>query len=309
MDKNEYPDISGIFDIDESTLPKELIEKKAGNKSKNRNREPILISHDKEKQFEKETEKKKKAELKKQKIKDEKRKKIKKTVASVLAGILVIFIAVFSLKAVINEKKAPVLNHCTIEIGEISVSYMAKALMLLSNTGSVYAAFVDNDFDLHSIESGQTAIITSNDERAFTGQIQEIRSEEPGSEITSRIQAMLPNGLYSSASNYVIYVAPSKSITGINENDTVTVEAIIDYASNAMLIPAEALFADDNGEYVWQYSSFSHKIEKAYVTSGIKNSMHVQITDGLKKNATLVYPNPDEDIVLTDNQKVKIIDN
>ena len=307
FDKNEYPDISGIFDIDESTLPKELIEKE--EEKKRRGSKPILISADKEKQFEKEREKQKRAVQRQLRKKNEKRKKIRKISTAVLIGIAIIFVAALSLKSFIAAKRAPEVTLCTIETGEISVSYMTNALMLLSDTGSLYAAFVDNDFDLHSVENGQTAIITSADERTFIGQIQAIRSEEPGSEITARIQAMLPNGIYSSASNYVVYVAPSKSITGINENDTVTVEAVIDYAADAMLIPAEALFADDNGEYVWQYSSFSHKIEKAYVTSGIKNSLHVQITDGLKKNATLVYPNPDEDVVLTDNQKVKIIDN
>lgn len=309
MNKNEYPDISGIFDIDESSLPKELIEKEAENNRKSRNRQSILISQDKEKQFEKETEKKKKAELKRLRKKDEQRKKIKRTGTLVLTGVLVVLVAVFSLKGFISAKRAPVVNLCTAETGEISVSYMAKALMLLSDTGSLYAAFVDNDFDLHSIVTGQSAIITSADERSFTGQIQAIRSQEPGSEITARIQAMLPNGIYSSASNYVIYVSPSQSITGINENDTVSVEVISDYATNALLIPAEALFSDDNGDFVWQYSSFSHKVKKVYVSTGIKNGSYTQVTEGLKKNASVVYPADSENITLSDRQLVKVTQN
>lgn len=303
FDNNEYPDISGIFEIDENALPKELIEKEA--EKKKRGSKPILISEEKEKQFEKEREKQKREAQKRQRKKDEKRKKIKRICTTALVFAAVIFVAVLSIKNFINTKKAPVVNLGTVETGEISVSYAANALMLLSDTGSLYAAFVDNDFDLHSLENGQTAIITSADERTFIGQIQAIRSEEPGSDITARIQAMLPNGIYSSASNYVIYVAPSKSITGINENDTVTVEAIINYASDAMMIPVAALFSDDGGDFVWQYSSFSHKIKKVYVTTGIRNELNVQITDGLRQNASVVYPPDGVPTALYDNQKVK----
>lgn len=305
FDKNDYPDISGIFDIDESTLPKELIVTE--KQKKDRRRKPILISEDKEKQFEKEREKQLKAAQKKQRKKEQTKKKIKKTGIASLIGVLIILAAVFSLKSFIDTKKAPDVMLSTTQTGEISVSHLSHALMLLSDTGSLYAAFVDNDFDLHSIENGLSAIITSADERQFVAHIQAIRSEEPGSEITSRIQAMLPNGIYSSASNYVIYAVPTQSITGMNENDTVTVETVIDYATNALIIPSAALFSDENGDFVWKYSSLTKRIKKVYVTAGINNGANVQITEGLKKNDSVVYPENIEAATLSDNQKVNIV--
>lgn len=303
IDKNEYPDISGIFDIDESTLPKELMAKE--KQKKNRHQKPILISEDKEKQFEKERAKQLKAEEKKQKKKEQKIKKIKKTGIAVLVGILVFLTSVFSLKGFISKKKAPEVILCTAQTGEISVSHLSHALMLLSDTGSLYAAFIDNDFDLHLIKNGLSAIITSADERQFVAHIQAIRAEEPGSEITARIQTMLPDGIYSSASNYVVYVIPTQSITGMNENDIVTVESVIDYASDALLIPSATLFSDENGDFVWKYSSLTHRIKKVYVTAGINNGTHVQIIDGLKKNDSVVCPS-DSTVTLSDNQQVKI---
>lgn len=183
---------------------------------------------------------------------------------------------------------------------------MSHALMLLSDTGSLYAAFVDNDFDLHSLENGRAAIITSADERTFVGQISSIHSEEIGSEITSRIQTMIPNGIYSSASNYVVCVTPAQSITGINENDTVTVETVIAYAADTLIIPSAALFSDENGDFVWQYSSFTHKVKKVYVTAGINNGVNAQIKDGLRENAAIAYSTNGEALTLSDNQRVKI---
>ncbi len=307
FDKNDYPDISGIFDIDENSLPKELIVKE--KQKRKHYGKPILISEDKEKQFQKEREKQLKAQQKKQIKKEKTKKKVKKICVAVLIGVIIVFSAAASIKGFFDTKNAPEVNLETVRTGEISVSHISEALMLLSDSGSLYAAFVDNDFDLHSLKSGQNAIITSADSRTFSGQISAIRTEEIGSNITLRIQAMLPNGIYSSASNYVVYVSPSQSITGINENDTVTVETVTDYASDALIIPSQAVFSDEIGEFVWQYSSLSHKIKKVYVTTGVNNGTDVQITDGLKKNASVIYSANGETLTLSEKQKVKVIQN
>ncbi len=304
VDKNEYPDISGIFDIDENSLPKELMEKE--KRKRDRRQKPILISEDSEKRMAKEREKELKAAHKKQRKKEKAKKKVRQITAAVLAGVLIVFAAAASIKGFFNAKNAPEVALGYVQSGEISVSHMSHALMLLSDTGSLYAAFVDNDFDLHSLENGRAAIITSADERTFVGQISSIHSEEIGSEITSRIQTMIPNGIYSSASNYVVCVTPAQSITGINENDTVTVETVIAYAADALIIPSAALFSDENGDFVWQYSSFTHKVKKVYVTAGINNGVNAQIKDGLRENAAIAYSTNGEALTLSDNQRVKI---
>lgn len=304
FDNNDYPDISGIFDIDENSLPKELMAKE--KRKKNRHQKPILISEDREKQMAKEQARQLKEAQKKQKQKEHNRTKIKRISAVVLSIAAVILIAVFSIKGIYTAKNAPAVSVVTAQTGEISTSYMAQALMLLSDNGTLYAAFVDNDFDLHSLQKGQAAIITVADERTFVGQISAISSEDIGSALTSHIQTMLPDGIYSSASNYIVCVTPAQSITGISENDTVTVEVVINYAADALIIESAALFSDENGEYVWKYSSFSDKIKKVYVSTGINNGSYVQITDGLKENTQLVYPADGEAVTLRDNQKVKI---
>lgn len=105
VDKNEYPDISGIFDIDENSLPKELMEKE--KRKRDRRQKPILISEDSEKRMAKEREKELKAAHKKQRKKEKAKKKVRQITAAVLAGVLIVFAAAASIKGFFNAKNAP----------------------------------------------------------------------------------------------------------------------------------------------------------------------------------------------------------
>ena len=300
----DYPDISGIFDIDESSLPKELMAKE--KTKKDRHRQSILISEDREKRMEKEREKELKTAQKTQKQQAQKKAKIKRIFRLSLIAALLMLIAVFGIKTAISNKNAVEVTVSQGTLGEISNSYITKAVMLRSSDSTLCAVFIDNDFDLHSVATQLEANIVSADGRSFTATVGSIVNAPVNDSVAAKIISCLPDSLFSYASNYLIYVKPSQNMTGIAENDIVSVEIIIQQAKDTLIIPSSAVFEDENGTFVWKYSSFTKKLTKTYVETGIKNSLSTQILGGLSEKTQIVSSIISETAELSENIKIKI---
>ncbi len=69
----------------------------------------------------------------------------------------------------------------------------------------------------------------------------------------------------------------------------------------ALLIPTDAIFSDDEGDYVFVIQE--NKAVKRNVVTGVKNDDMAEITEGLQAGEVIGW---DETSELTDGQKVKV---
>lgn len=84
-------------------------------------------------------------------------------------------------------------------------------------------------------------------------------------------------------------------------NRSCTVKLFLTEKKNVKAIPFEALRADSTGEFVFVYKENS--VKKTIVKTGLKNSLAVEITDGINTGDTIVTRGSD---MIKDGQTVKL---
>jgi len=160
--KDSLPDISGVFDIDESKIPSNIIEKQPVEKKKGESSRSILLNNDVDRKKLEKTEKKKQKDRKKQRKKKEMKKKL---ILAALALAVILALALVIRAAILNGKK-PVVNLQAVTRETLTAHYDAQASILSQDnddyTLSFYAVFVENDYDVYGIQKGQRAVVTAN---------------------------------------------------------------------------------------------------------------------------------------------------
>jgi len=128
-------------------------------------------------------------------------------------------------------------------------------------------------YDIPDVKPGQRAVTTIGG-REYEGEVTKINS--------------LATTDSSDKSRVVVEVSvPDAGDLAIIDMEA-DVEIYTEGAEDTLVIPVEAFYSDDNGDYC--YCIENNRIEKKYVTSGIRTDDEVEIKDGLKKG----------DIVITD---------
>lgn len=302
MDKknnsNNIPDFSKVFNIDSSTLPKELIEKDPDASTKNLG----FLSGNEEETL---TQKEKKARAAEEKAEKKKKKinRLKNRLLIILLVIVFVFTAGGIISAVINENKKPVV---TIEKPVIqTLSRYTQGNGVCINTGGVPCiVFIDNDYDVHYIEKGQTAEITDENGTVHKGKITDIKEAAPDTDYIKNYYSVL-TGDAPSTSVYAVFVTPDDNTVFTKEGSPVKVKVLTKTSEDALTVSSSAVQIDGNQPYVWVYSSVKKTLTRQDVKVGITVDGITEITGGLKKTHRVISSFSCPENQLYDGIKVK----
>ncbi len=281
--ENEYPDFSGVFDIDESEIPKEIIKKDpdtpritsrfltADNSTRN-------MSEKEQKMLKKEKKEKQK------RIRRDKRRVRLIIILSTILGLLIIAAAA---RTGINEAKKPVIAADKPVEQTISRYSLANGISVTID-GIVYGVFIDNDYDVHYIEKGQTVEITDENGTVTKGRVALIREEAPDSALLSEYHALLFE-TKPSTSSYAVYVNPDNAEALKKSGLALSFRTITKTSENALTVSASSVYIDGNQHYVWTYSPLNKTLTKTPVRTGLTVDGITEITAGIRKSDKIMY--------------------
>lgn len=312
MDKKDQntslPDISGVFDIDESSIPSDVIAPDAGAGERPKDYEPILLNDPVQEKLDKKEEKKQKA-LRKAEKREAKRKQTKKRVIIVAVCAAVFLAAVFGVKFAVDSSRRPTGDIIRSYTGSIARHYDTEALLTSAVVGQgeikTVAVFSENDYDIYSITKGLSAEITIEDSPVITGRVIDITHEASDSSVTQKIMEAFPDGEYSSGMNYVITVETDTDYA-VTDNIVGDIRIITSISDNAVLVPSTAVHKDGAKYYVWIYKPLSRTAVRQEVSVGINSDGLTEITKGLKNDTRVVSSFSCEDEQLTETMKIKV---
>lgn len=301
------PDISGVFDIDEKSIPTEMIAPEAANDPKTRSHAPILLSDPTKEKLDRAERKKLRAQKKAEK-RAARRKKIKKIFILVLVCVIAAAAAVFGIKYAVDNSRRPTGDIFRSYVGSVSEHYDTQALLTQAvvdkGTVKTVAIFSENDYDVYSISKGLTAIITLADGTTAEGKVTDIVQEQTDSPVLEKLKTAFPDGEYSSGVNYVITVATDAP--GAAEDAITDIRVITSVADNAVLVPTTAIHKNGAKYYVWIYKPLTHTALRQEVSVGVEADGVSEITKGLKNDVRVVSSFDCEDDMLTETMKIKV---
>ena len=275
-----YPDISAIFDIDDSSLPDQPAEKAAMP----RKGERILTSPDGIKHLPKAEQKKMKAEARKAR-RAKAMKKAKTRAIVILSVLLVALIAALVIWLKIADDKKPIVAVTPAVVETLKKTYSDKGV--ITTQGGVNAILIDNDYDVHAIAKKQNASLITQDGATLTGTVSEIRETRPSEAefawLTSALTGSVPE-----VPVYTVCVAADDPEGVLKEGDTVSVQIVTDTAENAIAIPATSVFMDGPQPYVWIYHTFTKKLTRQDIAVGLTTEEKTEVLRGLKKGVKVV---------------------
>ena len=309
---NDLPDISGVFQIDESKIPTRVIEKPAAPRpaAAQGDAPSILLQKQSPKEERKSYEKMspEAARRTKKRQKDQRQKLFRQRL--ILAGIalVLLLVAVLGIRALILKNRRPTVETVPVVTGALSSHYDTDAVILSEESADgerrIYAVFVDNDSDLHGISAAQDVKVRMEGDLTATGVISEIRKEESGSELVARLLTLTPDASFSTATNYVVMVWIKDSDSAI-ENSQVKLEITTNKAEDAKLVPLSAVRYDDSGSaYLWAYKSFGKKLVKVPVSLGL-TSDGMAVVSNVATGTQVVYAASVDVSVLGEGMKVR----
>ena len=293
---NDIPDFSKVFNIDEDSLPDELIEKDPTASTRNfgflsENTEP--------------SEKEKKEQLRRERAEKKKRQaiRIKNRMIIILSAVVLLLVAVFGISIAVRESRKPVVTAEKPVIQTVSRYTEGNAVTVSSGKG-YKAVFVDNDYDVHYIEPGQTVELTDENGTVYTGKISDIKEASPDSYYIKDYYSVLTGELPSTAV-YAVFVTPGDSAMFTKEGISLKVKVLTKTAENAMTVKASAVFTDGNQSYVWKYSAFGKTLTRQDVKTGITVDGITVILGGLEKNDKVITAFSCSEDKIYDGIKVK----
>ncbi len=305
--KNPLPDISGVFNIDESRIPKTIIDKPRETVSA-RTTGGILLPDEKPAETKK-REKQQRAEAKTKK-KEAKRKVMRSRMILAGVALVVILALVLAIRAAVLDHKKPTVTLTQVARETLTSHYDADGSILMQATdeytASYYAVFVENDYDVYGLQKGQRANVQLNDEVAVSGVVSDIRKEESDSAIISWLISVFSGASYSTASNYTVFIALDES-SYIEENAPVHVTVTTGIAENVLCVPSGAVYKEDGQHYVWVYKSWGKKLQRQDVSVGLETDGKTEIRSGLSEDDFVVTDVLGDNTELYDKVKVKTV--
>ncbi len=278
-ENNQIPDFSAVFDIDSDSLPKELIAKDPSCAGKNLG---FLSGEAGDTDKKKEEELKRKTEQKKKKA--DKRKN--RTIA-VLLSVLLAFIALTAGSIIIMESKKPVISAEKPVVQTIS-RYTESTAVTISAGNSIKIFFIDNDYDVHYIENGQTVELSDDGGAVYYGTVTDIRESSPESGYIKTYAGLL-TGVTPSTPVYTVFVTPSEPSAFTKEGIVLKAKTLTKTVNDALTVPADAVFIDGNQSYVWLYSAIKKTLARQDVKTGLTVDGVTQIVSGIEKSDRVAY--------------------
>lgn len=294
-DKNTdelFPDITGIFEIDESSIPNVPISRTDGADTK-RPRGRVLTVPEPKRKPTKEEQKREKAETKK-KQREEKIRIAKTRAILILSAVVVVLIGTMVIRAVIANSKKPVISVEKAVVDSIERSYSSDAAAVKNPFGT-YAVLIDNDYDIHFLEKKQTAEVTLTDGTLLNGTVDKIQEEDQEGSFFDKIANALL-GERPETSVYTVYVSVNDPEGLMKDGDKVSVKIFTKKVDKAVLVPSSAVFTEDAQSYVWLYHSMKKVLSRQDVTVGISADGRTEILSGISKGDTVMTESNSEEI-------------
>lgn len=333
-----YPDLSGIFNIDEKDIPKVPIKKTENDQSyisqtrkkerqqrperrpaqkrsssdanssvqrrspqRNSSRQPeerVLTAERPERHLSPE-ERERRRKLKREK----ELKKAKTRLILILSAILIVIAGVFAIKGAIANSKKPVVTLEKTVSEPMERSYSSEAAVLKNPFGT-YAVLIDNDYDVHYLEKKQQAEVILNEDTVFHGVVDKIQEEDQEGTFFEKIAAALLKE-HPETSVYTVYISLSDPDGILKDGDKVNVKIITKSIDKAITVPTEAIRNDNGQSYVWLYHSIKKVISRQDISTGITADGKTEITAGLSKGDIVVKTFSCEEAELHNGMKVK----
>lgn len=279
---NNYPDISGLFQIDDKDIPDEIIKKDPDRKTV---REPILVSQQAVNTLPKPARKVITKE-KKQKKRDEAVALAKKRIMIIGAVLITVILAVSLISYFSDRAKRPEAVYEKVQ-KETVVAYAKNTGVTYSNGDSFEAVFIDNDYDVNFISPGQTVQMTTDDGLTVAGIVKEIKEEPVGSDIITKYHNIL-TGTMPATSVYAVYITPDSTESFTQAGMPLEIRVITGKSEDTLTVPSSAIQSDNGQSYVWIYSSFSKTITRKNVTVGLSYDGRTEITSEIKRSAKVI---------------------
>ncbi|MCD8018389.1 MAG: HlyD family efflux transporter periplasmic adaptor subunit [Clostridiales bacterium] len=153
--------------------------------------------------------------------------------------------------------------------------YEAVAFSIVDDDTAVISVSVD-ELDILSVEEGQTAVVTMDavEDEEFEGTITSVSTTSSGD---------------SSSAKYPVEITIEKTenmMYGMSASVTIN----IDEATDAILIPVDALQEEGSSTYVYTETDDEGNLSgRTEVTTGLSNGTQVAITSGLEEGDTVYY--------------------
>lgn len=296
-----YPDIAGIFDLDDKMIPDKPIKTEAAPRELKKD-EKILTSPDGYKYLPKEQAKQiRKADKKKKR--DAAVKKIKTRAIIVLAAVLVLLAAVIGIKLYTEVSGRPSVTLARASAGAIDRYYESPAL-IMKDASSVKAVFIDNDYDVHYIERNLGAFVRTEDGAEISGTVGQIKEVRSGaSEFSSLAGALLEE--LPLTSFYAVSIDLTDEEDVLKDGQVLTARVITKSSGNAVLVPSTAVSTAGNQEYVWVYHRLKKTLTRQDVAVGIVSDGQTEILKGVSRGDQVVVNVGDIGKELFDGIKVR----
>ena len=270
-------DFSEIFNIDNDTLPKELIEKEPDASRRNFG----FLSEDTTKPLSG----KEKKEISKKAAKADKRLKsgiFKNRLIVALFAIILLFISSTVIKIVINEKQKPVIE--TEKPVEQTISrYTTATGVTIASGNSFRVVFIDNEYDIHYIAAGQPAELSDENGNVWKGTVTDIRSVTPDAYYIQKYPSALV-GEIPSTSVYAVFVSLEDASAFTKEGVTLSIKITTKSVADAVTVSSSAIFSENDIQYVWVYSPLRKNLTQREVKTGLSVDGITQIISGLEKS-------------------------
>lgn len=303
--KNPLPDISGVFNIDESRIPSKIIAKP---EEKKQPQQSILLRP--ETRAEEKQQEKLKKQVVKTKRKQAKRKELRQKLILGGAAVLVLLALVLLIRGAILNAKRPVVAVSAAARADVTAHYDTEGTIIGEPAAEgaapvFHAVFVENDYDVYGLQKGQRAEITVNEDVTVTGVVADIRKEESDSTVISRLISLFSGEGFSTASNYAVVISLDDTAY-LEENTVVKITVTTGIAENVLTVPADAIQKADAQHYVWVYKSFGKKLKRQDVSVGLEADGVIEIKKGLSEGDFVVTDVLGENTELYNNVKVKL---
>ena len=270
-------DFSEIFNIDNDNLPKELIEKDPDASKRNLG----FLSEDNINPL---SEKEKKEVVKKAKKADKKLKAnlFKNRLIVVLLAIVMLFVAATVTKIIINEKQKPVIETEKPVVQTLS-RYTTSTGVTISSGTSYRVVFIDNEYDVHYISTGQSAELYDENGNVYHGTVTDIRSVTPDAYYVQKYPDVLV-GEIPSTSVYAVFISLEESGAFTKEGIKLSIKIFTKTVQDALTVSEAAIFTENDIQYVWIYSPLRKNLIQQEVKTGLTVDGITQITYGIEKN-------------------------
>lgn len=279
---NNLPDLSGLFKIDENEIPDEIIQKEP---VKQQSGESILLSKEAV-----DTLPKPQRKVIRKDRKQYKRKQTillaRKRIAVIAAAVIALVLTISLISFFADRAKRPEITFEKVR-KETVVSYAKNTGVTYSNGNSIEAVFIDNDYDVNFITTGQTVQMTTPDGLTVNGMVKEIKEEPAGSELITKYYNIL-TGTIPATSVYAVYILPDSTESFTQAGLAVDIQVITGTSEDTLTVPSSAIRTENGQTFVWIYSSFSKEISRQNVTVGISYDGRTEVTSGLRRSQKIV---------------------